>query len=44
MVKESGRLAVDQTQEIAYVPQQAWTMNTSVRENILFGKPFNLER
>jgi len=44
MVKESGTLAVDQTQEIAYVAQQAWIMNTSVRENILFGKPFNLER
>jgi len=44
MVKESGRLSVDQSQEIAYVTQQAWIMNTSVRENILFGKPFNLER
>lgn len=26
---------------IAYVPQQAWIYNASVRDNILFGAPFN---
>ncbi|GMR36740.1 hypothetical protein PMAYCL1PPCAC_06935 [Pristionchus mayeri] len=26
---------------VAYVPQQAWIQNLSVRDNITFGKPFN---
>jgi len=26
---------------IAYVPQTAWIMNATVKENILFGKPFD---
>ena len=26
---------------IAYVPQQAWVFNATIRENILFGKPFD---
>nr|KAG5699775.1 hypothetical protein BaRGS_013495 [Batillaria attramentaria] len=26
---------------IAYVPQQAWIQNATVRDNILFGKPFS---
>ena len=25
---------------IAYVPQQAWIQNMTLRENILFGKPY----
>ncbi|KAF9586638.1 hypothetical protein BGW38_000371 [Lunasporangiospora selenospora] len=29
--------------EIAYVPQQAWIINASVRDNILLGKPFDQE-
>lgn len=29
---------------IAYVPQQPWILNMSLRENILFGKPFEQER
>ena len=29
---------------IAYVPQQAWIINATVRDNILFGKPFDQER
>eukprot|EP00128_Syssomonas_multiformis_P009734 Colp12_sorted_trinity150504_noHs@29356 len=29
---------------VAYVPQQAWIMNATVRENILFGKPYDAER
>ena len=27
---------------MAYVPQQAWIQNATVRDNILFGKPQNL--
>ena len=27
---------------MAYVPQQAWIQNATVRDNILFGKPHNL--
>ena len=26
---------------MAYVPQQAWIQNATVRDNILFGKPQN---
>ncbi|KAF9949970.1 hypothetical protein BGZ65_006947, partial [Modicella reniformis] len=29
---------------IAYVPQHAWILNCSLRDNILFGKPFEPER
>ncbi|KAF9334675.1 hypothetical protein BG006_001715, partial [Podila minutissima] len=29
---------------VAYVPQQAWIVNASVRENITFGKAFDKER
>ena len=25
---------------VAYVPQQAWIQNLTLRENILFGKPY----
>ena len=27
---------------MAYVPQQAWIQNATVRDNILFGKPQNM--
>ncbi|KAF9914919.1 hypothetical protein BX616_007298 [Lobosporangium transversale] len=30
--------------DIAYVPQQAWIINATVRDNILFGKPFDQEK
>ena len=30
--------------QIAYVPQQAWIQNATVRDNILFGKPYNEAR
>ena len=26
---------------VAYVPQQAWIQNASVKDNILFGQPMN---
>ncbi|KAF9940196.1 Multidrug resistance-associated protein 1 [Modicella reniformis] len=29
---------------VAYVPQQAWIINATVRDNIIFGKPFDQER
>ncbi|KAJ3030728.1 UNVERIFIED_CONTAM: hypothetical protein HDU68_007939 [Siphonaria sp. JEL0065] len=29
---------------VGYVPQQAWIMNATLRDNILFGLPFNQER
>ncbi|KAG0200435.1 hypothetical protein BGX28_006514 [Mortierella sp. GBA30] len=30
--------------DLAYVPQQAWIVNATVRDNILFGKPFDQEK
>eukprot|EP00698_Gefionella_okellyi_P000239 TRINITY_DN1020_c0_g1_i1.p1 TRINITY_DN1020_c0_g1~~TRINITY_DN1020_c0_g1_i1.p1 ORF type:complete len:1346 (-),score=399.84 TRINITY_DN1020_c0_g1_i1:1124-5134(-) len=29
---------------VAYVPQQAWIMNATVRENILFGQPYDAQK
>jgi len=29
---------------VAYVAQQAWIQNATVRDNILFGKPFDEQR
>nr|XP_056718351.1 ATP-binding cassette sub-family C member 12-like [Euleptes europaea] len=37
-----GRVAVDGT--LAYVSQQAWIFHGSVRDNILFGEPFEEQR
>ncbi|UJR17989.1 hypothetical protein I4U23_004890 [Adineta vaga] len=39
MIKVNGRVGV--SGKIAYVPQTAWIMNTTLRENILFGKDFD---
>uniref|UniRef100_T1JBI7 ABC-type glutathione-S-conjugate transporter n=1 Tax=Strigamia maritima TaxID=126957 RepID=T1JBI7_STRMM len=39
MVKRSGTINVNGT--VAYVAQQAWIQNSSLRDNVLFGKPFN---
>lgn len=41
MVKTKGEVIVGGT--IAYVSQQAWILNATVRENILFGQPYNQE-
>ena len=41
MYKVSGSVSVKGT--VAYVPQTAWITNATVRENILFGKPFDSE-
>ena len=42
MIHVSGKVAVQGT--LAYVSQQAWVMNTTVRENILFGEPYDPDR
>ncbi|KAG0214059.1 Canalicular multispecific organic anion transporter 2 [Mortierella sp. GBA30] len=39
MYKLSGHVVI--SGRIAYVPQQAWIINASVKENIIFGKPFD---
>ena len=39
MNKSEGRVCV--SGKIAYVPQTAWIMNTTLKENILFGQDFN---
>lgn len=36
---ESGQITVNG--KMSYAPQEAWTFCASVRENILFGAPFN---
>jgi ATP-binding cassette subfamily C (CFTR/MRP) protein 1 len=41
MHKFKGAINVDGS--IAYVPQQAWILNTTLRNNILFGKEYNEE-
>lgn len=38
MPKLSGQLAVQE--KVAYVTQQAWIQNLSLRDNILLGKPW----
>ncbi|KAI7821393.1 P-loop containing nucleoside triphosphate hydrolase protein [Gamsiella multidivaricata] len=42
MYKRNGSITV--YGELAYVPQQAWIINATVRDNILFGKPFDEDR
>lgn len=39
----SGRFNICNSMSIAYVPQQAWIQNMTVKENILFGSKFNQE-
>ena len=39
MNKVQGRVCV--SGKIAYVPQTAWIMNTTLQENILFGQEFD---
>ncbi len=40
--KISGTLSVSGT--VAYVSQEAFIVNTTVRENIIFGKPFDMDK
>ncbi|ETN62869.1 multidrug resistance-associated protein 1 [Anopheles darlingi] len=42
MEKQSGIVNTDGT--IAYVPQQAWIQNATLRDNILFGKSFDQQK
>ncbi|KAH8403128.1 hypothetical protein KR222_005772 [Zaprionus bogoriensis] len=42
MEKISG--TVNTVGQMAYVPQQAWIQNATVRDNILFGKPYDRKR
>ncbi|CAI4229206.1 unnamed protein product [Auanema sp. JU1783] len=42
MGKLKGRIGV--SGKLAYVPQQPWIQNMSVRDNITFGKPFDKKR
>lgn len=42
MLRLHGQLAVSGS--IAYVPQEAWIFNATVRENILFGEVYDEER
>ena len=39
MTKVNGRVSV--SGKIAYVPQTAWIMNATLKENILFGRDFD---
>ena len=39
MTKFNGRVSI--SGKIAYVPQTAWIMNATLRENILFGRDFD---
>jgi ABC-type multidrug transport system fused ATPase/permease subunit len=42
MNKECGRVMIDGS--LAYVSQQPWIMNATLKDNILFGEPFNVEK
>ncbi|RWS24939.1 multidrug resistance-associated protein 1-like protein, partial [Leptotrombidium deliense] len=44
MEKESGTVNIKRNLKIAYVPQQAWIENLTLRDNILFGKPYYKEK
>ncbi|XP_015785719.1 multidrug resistance-associated protein 1 [Tetranychus urticae] len=41
MEKVKGRININGKLRIAYVAQQAWIQNATLRDNILFGKPFD---
>ncbi len=40
--KVAGKMSVSGT--VAYVSQEAFIVNTTVRENIIFGKPFDMDK
>ncbi|XP_041078301.1 ATP-binding cassette sub-family C member 3-like isoform X2 [Polyodon spathula] len=42
MEKLEGEIAIRGS--VAYVSQQAWIQNATLRDNILFGKPYNAEK
>ena len=41
MQRVEGEAYIKEDERIAYVPQQAWMQNTTLQNNILFGKPYN---
>ena len=43
MQRVEGEAYIKKDERIAYVPQQAWMQNTTLQNNILFGKPYNSE-
>ncbi|KAM9837505.1 ATP-binding cassette sub-family C member 3 isoform 2-T2 [Aulostomus maculatus] len=42
MEKLEGEISIRGS--VAYVPQQAWIQNATLRDNILFGKPYNEQK
>lgn len=44
MQLESGQIKITSTDSVAYVPQVAWIQNNTLRNNILFGLPFDEAR
>lgn len=42
--KVDGEVQVDLTSSMAYVPQEAWILNTSFKNNIMFNKVVNEDR
>lgn len=44
MVKIDGQIYMDLNSSVAYVPQEAWILDSSLKENILLNKVLNEER
>ncbi|KAJ8363811.1 hypothetical protein SKAU_G00126420 [Synaphobranchus kaupii] len=42
MEKQEGEISIRGS--VAYVPQQAWIQNATLRDNILFGNPYNEQK
>ena len=42
MEKRTGMVSIPHS--LAYVPQQAWILNATVRSNILFNRPYDERR
>lgn len=44
MINIKGRVNINGKLSVAYVPQTAWIQNVTLRENILFGKPYEKKK
>jgi len=42
MKRHSGDVNVDG--RLGYVPQQPWLLNATLKDNVLFGQPFDKDR
>lgn len=42
--KSEGQVLVDKDSTMAYIPQEAWILNTTVRDNIMFNKVINEDK